>query len=94
MPLFTYTATNSKSDIIKGTLETADKAAVTAALSKQGLRPLSIKEGSGSAHVKAPKVGLMSKKVKMNDLVIFTRELSAMVGAGVPHSSNTPKARH
>lgn len=84
MPLFSYTATNSKNDIIKGTLETADKAGVTAALSKQGLRPLSIKEQTGSANVKAPKMGFMSGKVKLNDLVIFTRELSAMVGAGVP----------
>lgn len=82
MPLFSYTATDSKNNIIKGTLETVDRTAVTTALGKQGLRPLSIKEQSGGARLKAPKVG--GGKVKMNDLVMFTRELSAMVGAGVP----------
>ena len=86
MPTFAYTATNASNQIIKGTLETSDRAAVTAALDKQGLRPLSIKEQSGSTLIKAPKAGgiLGGNKVKMNDLVMFTRELSAMVGAGVP----------
>ena len=86
MTTFAYTATNAKNELIKGTLDTADKAAVTAALSKQGLRPLSIKEQSG-VQLKTSKAGLgfmSGNKVKMNDLVIFTRELSAMVSAGVP----------
>jgi len=83
MPLFTYSASDSKNQLIKGTLETTDRTAVTAALSKQGLRPLSIKETNGMS-IKSSKGGFKSKKVKMNDLVMFTRELSAMVGAGVP----------
>lgn len=86
MTTFSYTATNAKNELIKGTLDTTDKAAVTAALSKQGLRPLGIKEQSGM-QLRAPKAGLgfmSGNKVKMNDLVMFTRELSAMVGAGVP----------
>ena len=85
MTLFAYTATNPKNELIKGTLETVDRASVTAALNKQGLRALSIKEQSGM-HIGKPKGGLgfISGKVKMNDLVMFTRELSAMVGAGVP----------
>lgn len=84
MPLFAYTAADSSNKLIKGTLETTDKASVTGALQKQGLRPLSIKEASGGARIKSSKGGLFPKKVKMNDLVMFTRELSAMVGAGVP----------
>lgn len=88
MPLFSYTATNSNNQIIKGTLETSDKAAVTAALTKQGLRPLSIKEAGNTSALGGKIPGSRgvkrSGKVKMNDLVIFTRELSAMVGAGVP----------
>lgn len=85
MPLFAYTATNANNQLIKGTLETNDRAAVTAALTKQGLRPLSIKQSNG-VRSKMPKTGglLGGGKVKMNDLVMFTRQLSAMVGAGVP----------
>lgn len=88
MPLFSYTATNSSNQIIKGTLDTTDKAAVTAALTKQGLRPLSIKQagstGALGGKIPGTRGAKRSGKVKMNDLVIFTRELSAMVGAGVP----------
>lgn len=84
MPVFTYTATNANNIWISGTLDTTDKTAVIAALSKQGLRPISVKE-QGASRLKAPKGGsLFGGKVKTNDLVMFTRELSAMVGAGVP----------
>lgn len=86
MPLFSYTATNSSNKIIKGTLETTDRAAVSAALAKQELRPLSIKEASGLRSKPSVSSGFLSGggKVKMNDLVMFTRQLSAMIGAGVP----------
>lgn len=84
MPTFAYTATNSSNKAIEGTLDTTDKAAVITALTKQGLRPISIKEKSGG-QLKMPRSGgFFGGKVKTNDLVMFTRELSAMVGAGVP----------
>jgi len=84
MPVFAYTATNTSNKWINGTLETTDKAAVIAALSKQGLRPISVRE-QGASRISGKKAGgLFGGKVKMNDLVMFTRELSAMVGAGVP----------
>lgn len=84
MPIFAYTATNSANKWITGKIDTADKAAVIAALSKQGLRPISVKE-QGASLIAGKKTGsLFGGKVKMNDLVMFTRELSAMVGAGVP----------
>ena len=56
MPTFAYTATNSSNKAIEGTLDTTDKAAVIAALTKQGLRPISIKEKSGG-QLKMPKSG-------------------------------------
>lgn len=84
MPLFTYIASNANNELIKGHLETVDRGAVASALQKQGLRPLSIRERSSTTRIKSSKGGLLPKKVKMNDLVMFTRELSAMVGAGVP----------
>lgn len=86
MPFFTYTAADSSNKMIEGSLEATDRAAVTAALDKRGLRPISIKQKTGKGGAKLGKSGglFKSNKVKMNDLVIFTRELSAMVGAGVP----------
>ncbi|HEX6416608.1 MAG TPA: type II secretion system F family protein, partial [Candidatus Saccharimonadales bacterium] len=85
MPKFIYIATNSQNKSITGTLEASDKSAVISALSKQGLRPISIKEGGGGKKGNIELGGFFSsKKVKSDDLVMFTRQLSAMVSAGVP----------
>lgn len=84
MALFYFTATNETNTVETGTLEAADRTAAIAALSKQGLRPISLKEGD------PPKASfsfgdfLGKNKVKADHLVLFTRQLSAMVSAGVP----------
>jgi type IV pilus assembly protein PilC len=66
-------------------IDQADRASVIAALRKQGLRPLSIKQVSSvsAAGFSLSKL-LNSNKVKPDHLVMMTRQLSAMVGAGVP----------
>jgi type IV pilus assembly protein PilC len=87
MPNFLYIATNSVNKTITGNVEAADKSAVIATLAKQGLRPISVKEGSNSDSALGKfSFGdfLGSNKVKSDDLVMFTRQLSAMVSAGVP----------
>lgn len=67
---------------VTGHSEAKDKAALTANLTKQGIHPLVIKVD------KAKGGGLLSfgpsKKVRLSDLVIFTRQLSTMISAGVP----------
>lgn len=82
MASFEYVATGTDNKTIRGTLDAADEAAVVEALSKQNIRPLSIvpkKSGGFSLG------GLLGGgSVKSDDLVIFTRQLSAMVSAGVP----------
>lgn len=87
MPNFLYIATNSLNKTITGNVEAADKSAVIASLTKQGLRPISIKEGSQAAASSGgfSLTDLMGgNKVKSDDIVMFTRQLSAMVSAGVP----------
>jgi len=85
MTKFSYIATNEARQSVTGMTEQADRASVITALKKQGLRPISIKETSSLAvsgfsihHL------LNSNKIKSDHLVMFTRQLSAMVGAGVP----------
>tara|TARA_B100001245_G_scaffold152621_1_gene114288 strand:- start:6461 stop:7684 length:1224 start_codon:yes stop_codon:yes gene_type:complete len=82
MPVFEYIAISDTTEkSTKGTLSANDKAAAVEALKKQHLRAVSVtpakKKSSGLSF-------LQSKKVKSDDLVIFTRQLSAMIGAGVP----------
>lgn len=84
MALFYYIATNSSNDTQNGTLEAADRAAVIAALAKQNLRPISIKEGDAPKGAFSIQDFFGKNRVKPDHLVLFTRELSAMVSAGVP----------
>ncbi|MDB5175588.1 MAG: Type secretion system protein [Candidatus Saccharibacteria bacterium] len=78
---FHYKATTHDGRTISGTAEAANKQALIALLHKQGVKPLLIEAGAGKK-----KSGLLAprQKVKLSDLVIFTRQLSTMISAGVP----------
>jgi type IV pilus assembly protein PilC len=82
MAKYSYIATSDKNRTSKGDMEAPDAATVIAALGKQNLRPLSVtlakKDGFDFNKL------LGTDRVKSDELVIFTRQLAAMVGAGVP----------
>lgn len=84
MPRYAYIAADPQDNAVKGKTELPDRSAVISALRKQHLRPISIrliKESKSSFdfnHLFEP------TKVKKDQLVAFTRQLSAMIGAGVP----------
>lgn len=85
MPKFTYIAIDKANKSVTGTVEMSGKAEVLAGLSRQGLRPISVKQSVGGGFFSLHGGGQSkSTKVKSDDLVIFTRQLSAMVSAGVP----------
>lgn len=84
MAFFSYLAIDSKGKPVNGTLEQADRNNVIKTLSKQGLRPVSIKEINKKVKSQTLSRLLNSNKVKSDHLVLFTRQLSAMIGAGVP----------
>ena len=68
---------------ISGHGEAQNKEALIANLSKQGIHVLSVKADRGSSGGFFSLKG-GSKKVRLNDLVIFSRQLSTMISAGVP----------
>jgi type IV pilus assembly protein PilC len=76
MPRFEYTA-RKNDKTISGTIEASSKEAVISTLHRQGMQPLTIKS------ISAKKSGRRGK-VKIKDLVVFTRQLSTMISAGVP----------
>lgn len=85
MPQFAYMATDAKRNVVNGTTEQADRSGVIAALIKQGLKPVSVKEQSATQNSLGSIAKFLApKKVKNDQLVMATRQLSAMVGAGVP----------
>lgn len=79
---FIYKATKDGRGIT-GTAEAASQEALVASLARQGIHPLVIhvdkSKGGGFLNLKGG-----SKKVRLTDLVIFTRQLSTMISAGVP----------
>lgn len=81
MPLFKYQAINSSNKTVEGTFNATDKAAALALMAKQSLKPISIEVQSKA---KKGTIGFFKPKVKITDLVLFTRQLSTMVSAGVP----------
>jgi type IV pilus assembly protein PilC len=83
MPSFSYRAINNQNAVVQGTIESTDKNTAVAALIKQGLKPLTVQSGTGDKR-KSGGFGPFKPKVKTSDLVIFTRQLSTMVSAGVP----------
>lgn len=94
---FTYKALKKDNNTVTGTIEAADRNAAISALTHQGLHPLLVTETGGSKK----KFGF-GQSVKTSDMVIFTRQLSTMISAGVPlarglstlqDSPNTPYFR-
>ncbi|MCK4909111.1 MAG: type II secretion system F family protein, partial [Planctomycetes bacterium] len=86
MPKFKYTAKNAKGKKVSGTITMNKESDVNADLKKQGLMVISIKAetkkgGGGFSDLFKPKP---SKRIKADELTIFTRQLSTMISAGIP----------
>lgn len=78
MPIFRYAAKESTGKTVSGTLDYSDKALLIEALRKRGLVIISINETTKG------KARLGSKKIKLEDVVIFSRQLATMVDSGIP----------
>ncbi|HEX6461875.1 MAG TPA: type II secretion system F family protein [Candidatus Saccharimonadales bacterium] len=85
MAKFSYKATDAAGKTLTGTIEAVDRNAALANLRKENLRPITLTL-SGEKHQKSVTINslLGQSRVKINDLVVFTRQLSTMVSAGVP----------
>jgi len=77
---FTYSAVNAHGQHISGTITAPTRDEAVKNLRDAGHKPLSVKEVKSGGLKKSFGGG----KVKLKDLVIFTRELSTMISAGVP----------
>ena len=80
MATFTYKARNRQGEILQDSLEGTDTMAIAAELRRQGLLVIDIKEkGVAQKDLLEP-----FRKVKLADLVVFTRQFSTMINAGLP----------
>ncbi len=79
MPNFKYVAKDQQGKPVSATLEAKDKTTLVDLLRKRDLIIISVEETKGRA-LKAT----ARAKVKMDDLVIFSRQLATMVDSGIP----------
>jgi type IV pilus assembly protein PilC len=80
MKTFNYTATKNGKNIT-GSVQASTKEAALSTLAHQNIHPLVMKEKSSGTSTLD---NLMAGRVKQKDLVVFTRQLSTMISAGVP----------
>ncbi len=83
MPQFTYKAKDRKGALISGQLEADNRLAVTGRLQAMGYYPLDIQalEAGGGA---LASLGKRGRRIKHSDMAAFYRQMSDLIGAGVP----------
>ncbi|MCP4717793.1 MAG: type II secretion system F family protein, partial [Deltaproteobacteria bacterium] len=82
MPVYTYTARNSKGKKITGRVSAASLEKAGDQIEQGGVLPIYLKE-----EVKTTSVffgGLFSKGVSSEDMVMFTFQLTTLIGSGIP----------
>lgn len=79
MGTYKYTATHADGKQVSGTIEARSKDSVIATLRNQQMRPLTVTEDKKRSGLSFGKKG-----IKRKELVVFTRQLSTMISAGVP----------
>jgi type IV pilus assembly protein PilC len=85
MTKFAYKALTKDGKTVNGVYDANTREDLVAALTKQGAKPVSIKLASTQSNKGASWFDrTFNQKVKLRDLMVFTRQLSTMVSAGVP----------
>ena len=80
MATFAYRARNRQGEILQDQIEGLDTMTVASELRQQGLLVIDIKEqGVAQRDILEP-----FKKVKLGDLVVFSRQFATMINAGLP----------
>jgi type IV pilus assembly protein PilC len=77
MSVFVWEGKLANGSIKKGEIEATDKAAAALILKRQRIIPTKLKS-------KPKDISLFEKKVKTKEIVIFTRQFSTMINAGLP----------
>lgn len=83
MPVFQYVARAADGRTVNGSAEAADPATIVRMLREQGLTATSIKQGATKGGAKKKNKG-KGGRVKLDDMVIFSQQMSVMIRAGLP----------
>ncbi|MCX7823351.1 MAG: type II secretion system F family protein [Syntrophobacterales bacterium] len=81
MPEYIWTGFNRRGDRVSGMLEGVNEAAIEQILTRQGIKILKIKPRPKHISEYLP---FLSPRVKLSEMVVFSRQFATMVNAGVP----------
>jgi type IV pilus assembly protein PilC len=81
MPVFFWQGKNAKGDKKKGEMEASSKEAVRANLKRMKIEPTKIKPKPKDLF---ENVAFLQPKVKEHDIILFARQFSTMIDAGLP----------
>jgi len=91
VPKFSYVVKNEAGETQKNVVDATSKEALVSKLQAEGLFVVSITPLTATAPRKKPKVPLLKKRkkfrrknIKLQDLLIFSRQLATMLESGVP----------
>ncbi|HEX9655115.1 MAG TPA: type II secretion system F family protein [bacterium] len=81
MPIFEYKAIDETGSEVNEAIEAQDAGRVAEQLDKMGYFPIRIREKGASGDIE---IFSTKKKVKQDDLIVFTKQLVTLLKAGVP----------
>ncbi len=84
MANFKYVAKDQQGKNITGSLEAKDRSDVIDMLRKKDLIIVSVEEAAAKFGFAIPFLSKRKRRVKLDDLVVFSRQLATMVDAGIP----------
>jgi MSHA biogenesis protein MshG len=86
MSFFAYKGRNASGELVRGVIEGADSAAIASQLFSSGITPVEIDETRGAQSGGASEffARLKRQAVQHQDLLLFSRQMYALLKAGVP----------
>lgn len=84
MAQFSYKARNAAGQLMEGSIEATDAASAAKALLGRSLTPLDIVEGAGASGDADTEIHWWTKRVTLDDLTIFARQMYSLTRSGIP----------
>ncbi len=84
MAIFSYKARDERGSLIAGTMDADNHRAVSSHLDSMGLFPVAVAEKKGMGSFSFDQLLTKMDRVKLDDIIFFTRQLRTVIKAGVP----------
>lgn len=86
MAKYSYTGRQTDGELTRGVIDAVDESTAAKMLASRSIVPIEILEGSSSdsSQETAKKINFLTPNVRLDDLVIFARQMYSLTRAGIP----------